>query len=113
MKKILEKLFSRKFLVSAVSMIAGVAALCGADLDTVRVLAGTAMTLLPALIYCISEGRVDAATVDLLTRAVQEMIRILPQSTTEEGEKSDIAALPSSSSTQSPSPELPDDEQSL
>ncbi len=113
MKKILEKLVSRKFLVSAVSMIAGVAALCGADLDTVRVLAGTAMTVLPALIYCISEGRVDAATVDMLTRAVQEMIRILPQYGTSEGEKSDSSALPAPSPAQNPSDGSSDDGQNL
>ena len=62
MKAMLVKLTSRKFLLSAISMTAGIALLCGADADVVATLSGAAMTVIPALLYCIVEGRIDAAS---------------------------------------------------
>jgi hypothetical protein len=70
MKSYIAKLTSRKFLLSAISMAAGIAALCGADATVVSVVAGAAMTVLPALIYCITEGRIDAASVYAAKQAV-------------------------------------------
>ena len=63
MKNLLQKLTSRKFLVSVVSMSAGIALLCGADATVVSVAAGAAMTVLPALVYCLVEGKIDKAAV--------------------------------------------------
>jgi F0F1-type ATP synthase assembly protein I len=63
MKSLVQKLTSRKFLLSAVSMAAGIALLCGADATTVSVLAGACMTVLPSLVYCLMEGRIDSAAV--------------------------------------------------
>jgi hypothetical protein len=51
MKQTLQKLTSRKFLLSVISMLAGIAALCGADETIVAIIAGAAMTVLPALVY--------------------------------------------------------------
>ena len=70
MKQTLQKLTSRKFLLSAISMIAGIAALCGADKTVVAIVAGAAMTVLPALVYCITEGRIDATSVLAAKQAV-------------------------------------------
>ncbi|MBE6660286.1 MAG: hypothetical protein E7605_02660 [Ruminococcaceae bacterium] len=72
MKSTLQKLTSRKFLLSAISMIAGIAALCGANETVVAIVAGAAMTVLPALVYCITEGRIDAASVLAAKQAVED-----------------------------------------
>jgi hypothetical protein len=65
-----KKLTSRKFLLSCVSMAAGIALLCGADATTVSVIAGTAMTVLPSLVYCLIEGRIDSAAVTTSKEAI-------------------------------------------
>lgn len=70
MKAMLVKLTSRKFLLSAISMAAGIALLCGADADVVATLSGAAMTVIPALLYCIVEGRIDVASVKQATGAL-------------------------------------------
>ena len=49
---------------------AGIAALCGANETVVAIVAGAAMTVLPALVYCITEGRIDAASVLAAKQAV-------------------------------------------
>ncbi len=70
MKQYLKKFTSRKFLLSVISMAAGLAALCGADEAIVSIVAGTAMTILPAIVYCITEGRIDAASAEAARDAV-------------------------------------------
>ncbi len=72
MKQLLSKLTSRKFLLSAISMVAGIAALCGADQNILSIIAGAAMTVLPALVYCITEGKIDAASVKEAQTAIIE-----------------------------------------
>ena len=77
MKSLVQKLTSRKFLLSAVSMAAGIALLCGADATTVSVLAGACMTVLPSLVYCLIEGRIDSAAVkegkDAILKAADDL----------------------------------------
>jgi hypothetical protein len=65
-----KKLTSRKFLLSCVSMATGIALLCGADAATVSVIAGAAMTVLPSLVYCLIEGRIDSAAVTTSKEAI-------------------------------------------
>lgn len=77
MKQTLQKLTSRKFLLSVISMLAGIAALCGADETIVAIIAGAAMTVLPALVYCITEGRIDAASVLAAKQAVTDAAEAL------------------------------------
>ena len=72
MKQLLKKLTSRKFLLSVVSMAAGIAALCGADETIVAIVAGAAMTLLPAVVYCITEGKIDAASANQVKSALTQ-----------------------------------------
>lgn len=64
MNSLLKKLTSRKFLLSCVSMAAGIALLCGADATTVSVVSGALMTVLPSLVYCLMEGRIDSAAIE-------------------------------------------------
>ncbi len=70
MNQIFKKLTSRKFLLSAIGMLSGIAVLCGADADVVSILSGAAMTIIPALAYCIIEGRIDAAAVKQASAAL-------------------------------------------
>ena len=70
MNSFLKKLTSRKFLLSCVSMGAGIALLCGADATTVSVLSGALMTVLPSLVYCLIEGRIDSASVESSKAAI-------------------------------------------
>lgn len=63
MKEYLKKLTSRKFIMAAMTAISGIAVLCGANRDVVTTIAGAAMALVSALVYCITEGRIDAASI--------------------------------------------------
>ena len=73
----LKKLTSRKFLVSLISMAAGIAAICGADMQGVEIIAGAAMTVLPAIVYCLTEGKIDAASVHKATDAITDAAQAL------------------------------------
>ncbi len=55
------KLTSRKFWVTLISLLTGIAQLLGADGDLVSVVSGAALALVPVVIYILSEGRIDAA----------------------------------------------------
>ena len=77
MKNVMQKMLSRKFMVSVISMIAGIAALCGADPSVIETVAGCAMTVLPCVIYCITEGKIDAATVRQATDALTQTAKQL------------------------------------
>ena len=57
--KIIEKLTSRKFWLTVFAAVAGIAQLFGAD-DTVTTLIGAILTLVPSVIYVITEGKLDA-----------------------------------------------------
>lgn len=70
MKGYVKKLTSRKFIMAAMTAISGIAVLCGANRDVVTTIAGAAMALISALVYCITEGRIDAASVKSATGAV-------------------------------------------
>jgi hypothetical protein len=71
--KIKEKLTSRKFWVSFIPAVAGVAQLFGAD-DTVTALLGALLTLIPSVIYVITEGKLDAKK---LTEAAKSLSDVL------------------------------------
>lgn len=56
------KLTSRKFWVTLISLLTGIAQLLGADGDLVSVVSGAALALVPVVIYILSEGRIDAVS---------------------------------------------------
>ena len=72
-----QKLTSRKFIMAALSAISGIAVLCGADENIVSTLAGAAMTLVSALVYCITEGRIDAASIKQVVQSVSDAAETL------------------------------------
>lgn len=72
-----KKLKSRKFWVAALSILVGILGLLGAEESLLQLLSSAGLILVPAVVYIVTEGRIDAAavqTVDLaaLAAAVQE-----------------------------------------
>ena len=68
-RNILNKLTSRKFIVTAITAIAGIITLIIGENEVVQIIAGAAMTIVPTIVYCIMEGMVDAKSVKTITDA--------------------------------------------
>lgn len=66
---IIRKLTSRKFIISAITALAGLTTLFIGHGEEVNTIAGALMTIVPTLVYCIVEGRVDAASVNTIGTA--------------------------------------------
>ena len=71
-KNILEKLTSRKFIVTAITAIAGVITAIIGENETVQIIAGAAMTIIPTIVYCIMEGVIDAKSVKTIAEATAD-----------------------------------------
>lgn len=72
-KNILEKLTSRKFIVTVITAIAGIVTMFVGDNELVQIIAGAAMTIVPTIVYCIMEGAIDAKNVKSLTDATADV----------------------------------------
>lgn len=70
--KLLQKLTSRKFIMSALAALAGIFALIFGENEVVQIVTGALMVILPSVIYCITEGKIDAANVTLISSAVTD-----------------------------------------
>ena len=75
--ELIRKLTSRKFIISAISALAGIViAIIGHDHEIATV-AGALMSIVPAAVYCIMEGKIDAASVkaigDAAAQAAEEL----------------------------------------
>ena len=66
---IIKKLTSRKFIVSMITLIAGVVTMIIGHEHEVTTVAGALMSIVPAVVYCIMEGMVDAASVKIIADA--------------------------------------------
>ena len=66
---IIKKLTSRKFIVSLITLIAGLATMIIGHEHEVTTVAGALMSIVPVVVYCIMEGIVDAASVKTITDA--------------------------------------------
>ena len=71
-KKIINKLTSRKFIVTAITALAGLITLIVGENETVQVIAGAAMTIVPTIVYCVMEGTIDAKSVKTVTDATKD-----------------------------------------
>ena len=69
-EKIIKKITSRKFIVSVITLISGIALLFGADGDLVQTLSASAMILLPTIVYCITEGKLDESALKNFNQAI-------------------------------------------
>lgn len=75
--ELIRKLTSRKFIISALSALAGILiALVGHEQE-ITAAAGALMCIVPAVVYCIMEGRIDAASVkaigDAAAKAAEDL----------------------------------------
>ncbi len=71
-EKLIKKLTSRKFLMTAITAIAGIITMIVGDNVVVQTVAGALMTIVPTVVYCVTEGSVDAASVKTVTDATTE-----------------------------------------
>lgn len=76
-KTIVQKLTSRKFLVSLITAIAGIVTMCIGHGDEVTIIAGALCTILPTLTYCIIEGTADIKSIQTITTATSGALRDL------------------------------------
>ena len=71
-EEIIRKITSRKFIVSVITMIVGIITIFVGKNEGVVAVSGAATVIIPAVVYCIMEGRVDAASVKQITDATAE-----------------------------------------
>ena len=83
---LIKKLTSRKFIVSVISLISGIALLFGADTDTVDTISAALLILLPSLIYCVTEGKIDASAIKSLNDALSGIEKALEKEDGEDDE---------------------------
>ena len=67
MKNFLKKLTSRKFLVTAITSITGIITLIVGENEVVQIIASALMTVIPTVVYCVTEGIIDAKSVKTIT----------------------------------------------
>ena len=67
---LIKKLTSRKFIVTAISTIAGLVTLFVGNSEVVQIIASAAMIVIPTIVYCITEGAIDAQNIKTITDAV-------------------------------------------
>lgn len=72
MSNFVRKITSRKFIVTAIAAIAGVITLFIGENEIVDTIAGMAMTVIPTIVYCLTEGYVDAQSVKTVTQATAD-----------------------------------------
>lgn len=72
----MNKFLSRKFILTALTVLAGVAtALVGVG-GKVGIVAGIAAAILPTIIYVVTEGKIDEKAVSMIQQDVQEVVQI-------------------------------------
>jgi hypothetical protein len=70
MKNFIKKLTSRKFIVTAISAIAGLITLFVGNDEIVQTIASALMIVIPTIVYCITEGVIDSKSVKTITETV-------------------------------------------
>ena len=70
MNNFLKKITSRKFIVTAISAIAGVVTLFVGNSEIVQTIASALMVIVPTVVYCIMEGVIDSKSVKTITETV-------------------------------------------
>ena len=71
-RNVLEKLTSRKFIVTVITAITGIITLFIGENETVQVIAGALMTIIPTVVYCLMEGKIDANSVKTIADATSD-----------------------------------------
>ena len=71
-RNIIEKLTSRKFIVTVLTAIAGIITAIIGESETLNIIVGAAMTIIPTVVYCITEGVLDAKSVKTIAEATAD-----------------------------------------
>lgn len=69
---LIKKLTSRKFIVTAITAIAGIITMIIGNNAAVQTIAGAAMTIVPTVVYCLMEGMIDAKSIQTITIATAD-----------------------------------------
>lgn len=69
---IIQKLTSRKFIVTVITAITGIITLCIGENEVVQIIAGAAMTIVPTVVYCLMEGVIDAKSIKTITEVTAD-----------------------------------------
>ena len=72
MKNFIKKLTSRKFIVTAISAIAGIVTLFVGENEIVQIVASALMIVIPTIVYCITEGVLDSKSLKTITDTVAD-----------------------------------------
>lgn len=76
-KELFQRLTSRKFIISALSAVAGICALIFGESHAINTVMGAVMVIVPSVVYCIMEGRIDVQSAksigDAITDAAQKL----------------------------------------
>ena len=70
MKNFIKKLTSRKFIVTAISAIAGIITMIVGDNAVVDIIASALMVVIPTIVYCVTEGVIDAKSIKTIADTV-------------------------------------------
>ena len=73
MKAFLKKITSRKFLTCVAGVVMGICMVFGLDEGAVNTIAGAITSIASVCIYIYSEGKIDAAAVDKVKNAVDDV----------------------------------------
>lgn len=88
-----QKLTSRKFWVALITILTGILGIVGAEDNVVQIITSALLTLVPTIIYIITEGKIDAASVSTIVTTVGEtigtVIDVTDKSNNEEPEVND------------------------
>lgn len=69
---LIKKLTSRKFIVTAITALAGIITMIVGENAAVQTIAGAAMTIVPTVVYCLMEGVIDAKSIKTITTATAD-----------------------------------------
>lgn len=69
---LIKKLTSRKFIVTVITAIAGIVTLIIGDNAVVDIIASALMVVVPTVVYCITEGIIDAKSIKTITDATAD-----------------------------------------
>ena len=77
MKEFLKKLTSRKFIVTAITTITGIVTMIIGENEIVNTIASALMVIIPTVVYCITEGVIDAKSVQTIGDTVVDTVEKL------------------------------------
>jgi phage shock protein PspC (stress-responsive transcriptional regulator) len=79
LKSFWKKIQSRKFLAALAGLVTGLAMVFGLDESTISAVAGAVVSASSVIAYIVTEGKVDAAAVEVTSAALDEKDKALSE----------------------------------